>query len=75
MKKSGSQKSKSPSQLIDARIKELGDWRGKALLAALSRLQSFGGCVGLRLPGHVVRAVEVAAHKHTPSTDDGRRHG
>ena len=24
-------KSKSPSQLIDARIKELGDWRGKVL--------------------------------------------
>ena len=31
MKKSRSQKSKSPSQLIDARIKELGDWRGKIL--------------------------------------------
>src|SRR4026209_1989797 len=31
MKKSGSQRSKSPSQLIDARIKELGDWRGKML--------------------------------------------
>ena len=31
MKKSGSQKNKSPSQLIDARIKELGDWRGKML--------------------------------------------
>ena len=31
MKKSGSQKSKSPSQLIDARIEELGDWRGKML--------------------------------------------
>jgi hypothetical protein len=31
VKKSGSQKSKSPSQLIDARIKELGDWRGKML--------------------------------------------
>ena len=31
MKKSGSQKSKSPSQLIDARVKELGDWRGKML--------------------------------------------
>src|SRR3954462_6519702 len=29
--KSGSQKSKSPSQLIDARVKELGDWRGKTL--------------------------------------------
>jgi hypothetical protein len=31
MEKSGTQKSKSPSQLIDARIKELGDWRGKTL--------------------------------------------
>jgi hypothetical protein len=31
MKKSGSPKSKSASQLIDARIKELGDWRGKML--------------------------------------------
>jgi len=29
--KSASQKSKSPSQLIDARIKELGDWRGTML--------------------------------------------
>ena len=31
MKKSGSQGSKSPSQLIDARIEELGDWRGQML--------------------------------------------
>jgi hypothetical protein len=31
MKKSAAQKGKSPSQLIDARIKELGDWRGKVL--------------------------------------------
>ncbi len=31
MNKSGSQDSKSPSQLIDARIKELGDWRGEML--------------------------------------------
>jgi hypothetical protein len=31
MKESGSPKSKSPSQLIDARIKELGDWRGQML--------------------------------------------
>ena len=31
MNKSGTQKSKSPSRLIDARIKELGDWRGKML--------------------------------------------
>ena len=31
MKKSESPKGKSPSQLIDARIKELGDWRGRML--------------------------------------------
>ena len=31
MTKSGSQKTKSPSQLIDGRIKELGDWRGEML--------------------------------------------
>jgi len=31
MKRSGSQKSQSPSQQIDARIKELGDWRGEML--------------------------------------------
>ena len=31
MEKNQSQKSKSPSRLIDARIKELGDWRGKTL--------------------------------------------
>lgn len=31
MKKSGAQATGSPSELIDARIKELGDWRGKTL--------------------------------------------
>ena len=31
VKKSSSQNSMSPSQLIDARINELGDWRGKML--------------------------------------------
>ena len=36
MKKSGPQKSPSPSQLIDGRIKELGDWRG----STLSRLRT-----------------------------------
>ncbi len=36
MAKSGSQKSKPPSELIDARIKELGDWRG----TMLSRLRT-----------------------------------
>jgi hypothetical protein len=39
MKKSGSRASMSPSQLIDARIKELDDWRGEVLsrLRALVR--------------------------------------
>jgi len=36
VKKSGSTKGRSPSQLIDARIKELGDWRG----TMLSRLRA-----------------------------------
>jgi hypothetical protein len=31
MEKSTSQSTTSPSQLIDARIKELGDWRGETL--------------------------------------------
>jgi hypothetical protein len=31
MKKAGSQASKAPAQLIDARIRELDDWRGKML--------------------------------------------
>jgi hypothetical protein len=36
-KKTGSQSAKSPSALIDARIQELGDWRGE-LLAKLRAL-------------------------------------
>jgi hypothetical protein len=31
MKKSATTQGESPSRLIDARIKELGDWRGKTL--------------------------------------------
>lgn len=31
MTESGAQKGKSPSQLIDARVKELDDWRGEML--------------------------------------------
>jgi hypothetical protein len=31
MKNSASQKDESPAQLIDARIEELGDWRGETL--------------------------------------------
>jgi hypothetical protein len=36
MKKSPSKRAESPSELIDARIEELGDWRG----AMLSRLRA-----------------------------------
>jgi hypothetical protein len=39
-KDSGSQKSESPSQLIDARIEELGDWRGEMLSRLPERVQS-----------------------------------
>jgi hypothetical protein len=31
MKKNGSQNSQSPSELIGARITEVGDWRGEML--------------------------------------------
>ena len=39
MKKSGSQQEKSPSRMINERIEELGDWRGRMLsrLRALIR--------------------------------------
>jgi hypothetical protein len=43
MKKSWSQKSAYPFQLIDARIKELGDWRGKMLGREGLGHQAIGG--------------------------------
>jgi hypothetical protein len=39
MTKSGAHRSKSASQLIDARIKELGDWRGKMLRSLRSLIK------------------------------------
>src|SRR5918999_6090496 len=39
MKKSGSQKSTSSSHLIDAKIKELGDWRGEMLARVRSLIK------------------------------------
>ncbi len=39
MKKNESQKSISPSQLIDARIKELSDWRGETLARVRSLIR------------------------------------
>jgi len=39
MKKSGSQKVESASRLIDARIQELGDWRGEMLARLRALIQ------------------------------------
>ena len=39
MKKSATTKGDSPSQLIDARIKELGDWRGETLARVRSLIK------------------------------------
>ena len=38
--KSGAQENKSPSELIDARIQELGDWRGKMLSRLRTLIQA-----------------------------------
>src|ERR1700686_5410344 len=59
MKKSGSQKSKSPSQLIDARIKELGDWRGKMLSRLRTLVKEADPDVGEEWKG---RGVPVWSH-------------
>jgi len=48
MKKSGSQKGESPSQLIDARIRELGDWRGRGQARHLGILGQISPFVRLR---------------------------
>jgi hypothetical protein len=60
MKKSASTKSDSPSRLIDARIKELNDWRGKTL----SRVRSL---IKQAVPGVVEewkwRGVPVWEHE------------
>ena len=39
MTKSASQNSKSPSQLVDAKIKELSDWRGETLAQVRSLIK------------------------------------
>jgi hypothetical protein len=66
MKKNGSQKSKAPSALIDARIKELGDWRGETL-ARVRRLIKEADPdvveeVKWRKPSNAMRGVPVWEH-------------
>jgi hypothetical protein len=72
MKKSPSQKSplkksESPSQLIDARIEELGDWRGKML----SRLRDLGKEADPEVvEGWKWRGVAVWSHDGLICTDE-----
>lgn len=45
MRKSGPQKGKSPSRMIDERIEELGDWRGKILSQLRTLIKQAGPAV------------------------------
>ncbi|HJQ38573.1 MAG TPA: DUF1801 domain-containing protein [Thermoanaerobaculia bacterium] len=84
MKKSGAQEGKSPSQLIDERIEELGDWRGKTLarLRALIRQADpkvveewkWGGPVwshdGLICTGETYKSVVKLTFAHGAAVED-----
>ncbi len=66
MKKSGSQKCPSPSQLIDERIKELGDWRGETLARVRMLIKQADPDVvedvKWRKPSNAMRGVPVWGH-------------
>ncbi|MGH3632171.1 MAG: DUF1801 domain-containing protein [Sciscionella sp.] len=66
MQKSGSQNSESPSQLIDARIKELGDWRGELLSRLRTLIKQADPdvveTVKWRKPSNSMRGVPVWEH-------------
>jgi hypothetical protein len=59
MKKTATAKSESPSRLIDARIKELGDWRGKTL-----------ACVRALIKQAVPEVVETWKWRGVPVWED-----
>jgi hypothetical protein len=66
MKKSGSQDRDPPSQLIDAKIKELGDWRGQILARVRSLISEADPDVveevKWRKPSNAMRGVPVWSH-------------
>jgi hypothetical protein len=66
MKKNGSEKGNSPSRLIDARIKELGGWRGKTLarVRAIIKAADPGVIeeVKWKKPSNSMRGVPVWEH-------------
>ena len=45
----------SPSQLIDAKVEELGDWRG----AMLSKVRDPSGLFNASLGGNTRRAIDI----------------
>jgi len=57
MKKSGAPKGTSPPQLIDARIAELGDWRGETL-ARGAQLEDPARLFNSSLEGNTRRAID-----------------
>jgi len=75
MNKSGSHEGESPSQLIDARIKELGDWRGEMLgrLRALVKeadpeVVEGGGWRGVPVWSHDGMVCTGETYKHVVKT-------
>ena len=66
MKKSASQENQSPSELIDARIKELGDWRGETLARVRSLIREADPEVveevKWRKPSNSMQGVPVWSH-------------
>jgi hypothetical protein len=79
-KKSGAKEGKgdSPSQLIDARIKELGDWRGEALARIRMLIQQADPDVveevKWRKPSNSMRGVPVWSHAGIICTGETYRH-
>src|SRR6201746_2750439 len=66
MVKSAPQKTQSPSQLIDARIKELGDWRGEMLARVRALIKQADPDVveevKWKKPSNAMRGVPVWEH-------------
>src|SRR5215210_7690814 len=66
MKKGATTKGESPSRLIDARIKELGDWRGETLARVRALIKQADPDVveevKWRKPSNAMRGVPVWEH-------------
>jgi hypothetical protein len=65
MKKSSSLKGESPSDLIDARIRELGDWRGSMLSRIRNFIKQVDPDVVEELKGESLPIQQVSRSGHT----------